>query len=87
MDAINLTDVNALSNPIIDAAWWNGFLVTLRDTDEHLEMQRWLPANYAIVQTISWPTSEFSRILPLEEGVLVIRTEAGIPMFSRIDIE
>jgi hypothetical protein len=84
-DAISLEQIDTLSNDIHDAAWGNGTLFTLRSFEGGSQLQKW-GENYdedATQQLQGTPT----RLLRIDEGLLVIADYQGDPWFSIWDLD
>lgn len=81
--ATTLEQANTLSNNIIDAAWLDSTLFTLRDTSGDSQLQRW-GFTFGLEdakQIVGAPLQLFA----VNQGLLTITKENGIPRFALWD--
>lgn len=80
-DGLTLSQINTLSNSISDAGWKDDTLVTLRAANGNSELQKWTPVNYGVAKSQAVMGNPIS-LLPIQEGWLVVTSQAGKPYFS-----
>ncbi len=83
-DALALTQVDTLSNDIVDAAWIGSTLFTLRTSGSDGKMQKWGGNNYDILaeRTIAG-TPRW--LIAFDDGLVAISRGTGAPLFTRTD--
>lgn len=84
-NGISLEQTGALSNDIADGLWINNTLFTLKENGAGTHLQKWR-ANFNIeaAQTINGVPI---RMFPTNEGILVITSSDGKPLFSIWDTD
>jgi hypothetical protein len=83
-DAITLELLHELSNSVVDAAWWNGDLFTLRSVSNVIQLQRWTGPEYTSAGTIQWQNDAPLGIISVDDGILVMMYVNGVPTFQTV---